>query len=67
MTHLVTRIKIVPSAAEDPVLTPDERSRGAELAQKLGLRILTRTWQILSKGLAEIAQWATVCNRRKWC
>ncbi|WMT87437.1 DNA polymerase III subunit gamma/tau [Pelagibacterium sp. 26DY04] len=56
LTHLVTRIKIVPSAADDPVLTPDERSRGAELAQKLGLRVLTRTWQILSKGLGEIAQ-----------
>jgi|TARA_A100001391_G_scaffold31877_3_gene17096 DNA polymerase III subunit gamma/tau len=56
LTHLVTRIKIVPSAAEDPVLTPDERSRGAELAQKLALRVLTRTWQILSKGLNEIAQ-----------
>lgn len=56
LTHLVTRIKIVPSAADDPVLTPDERSRGAELAQKLGLRVLTRTWQILSKGLAEISQ-----------
>ncbi|WP_417583937.1 DNA polymerase III subunit gamma/tau [Pelagibacterium sp.] len=56
LTHLVTRIKIVPSAADDPVLTPDERSRGSELAQKLGLRILTRAWQILSKGLTEIAQ-----------
>ena len=56
LTHLVTRIKIVPSAADDPVLTPDERSRGAELAQKLGLRVLTRTWQILTKGLGEIAQ-----------
>ncbi|WP_338607971.1 DNA polymerase III subunit gamma/tau [Pelagibacterium nitratireducens] len=56
LTHLVTRIKIVPSAAEDPVLTPDERGRGAELAQKLALRVLTRTWQILSKGLNEIAQ-----------
>ncbi|WP_425454215.1 DNA polymerase III subunit gamma/tau [Pelagibacterium sediminicola] len=55
-THLVTRIKIVPAAANDPVLTPDERTRGAEFAQKLGLRILTRTWQILSRGLAEIAQ-----------
>ncbi len=55
-THLVTRIKIVPSAAADPVLTPDERSRGAELAQKLSLRVLTRTWQILSRGLGEIAQ-----------
>ncbi|WP_421953094.1 DNA polymerase III subunit gamma/tau [Pelagibacterium sp.] len=56
LTHLITRIKIVPSAVDDPILTPDERSRGAELAQKLGLRVLTRTWQILSKGLAEIAQ-----------
>ena len=56
LTHLVTRIKIVPSAADDPVLTPDERTRGAELAQRLGLRILTRTWQILSRGLSEIAQ-----------
>ncbi|WP_127073297.1 DNA polymerase III subunit gamma/tau [Pelagibacterium lentulum] len=55
-THLATRIKIVPSAAADPVLTPDERSRGAELAQKLSLRVLTRTWQILSRGLGEIAQ-----------
>jgi DNA polymerase-3 subunit gamma/tau len=55
-THLVTRIKIVPAAANDPVLTPDERVRGAEFAQKLGLRVLTRTWQILSRGLTEIAQ-----------
>ncbi|WP_196259406.1 DNA polymerase III subunit gamma/tau [Pelagibacterium limicola] len=55
-THLVTRIKIVPAAANDPVLTPDERTRGAQFAQKLGLRTLTRTWQILSRGLSEIAQ-----------
>lgn len=55
-THLVTRIKIVPSAASDPVLTPDERTRGADLATRLGLRVLTRTWQILSRGLTEIAQ-----------
>lgn len=55
-THLVTRIKIVPSAANDPVLTPDEKTRGADLSNGLGLRILTRTWQILSNGLNEIAQ-----------
>src|SRR5690606_16716236 len=56
LTHLVTRIKIVPSAADDPVLTPCERTRVAELAQKLGLRDLTRTWQILSRCLSVIAQ-----------
>ena len=37
-------------------LTPDERTRGADLAQKLGLRALTRAWQILFKGLSEIGQ-----------
>src|SRR5690606_12622401 len=45
-THLVTRIKVVPAAADDVSLTPDERSRGAELAQKLPMRALTRTWQV---------------------
>jgi len=56
LTHLVTRIKVVPSAASDPGLTPDERERGTALSTRLGLRVLTRAWQILSKGLTEIAQ-----------
>ena len=54
-THLVTRIKIVPAAADDVSLTPDERTRGAELAGKLAMRALTRTWQILFKGYDEVA------------
>lgn len=54
-THLITRIKIVPAAADDISLTPDERTRGAELAQKLAMRALTRTWQILFKGYDEVA------------
>ena len=53
-THLVTRMKVVPAAADDVSLTPDERTRGAELAQKLGMRALTRTWQILFKGHEEV-------------
>ncbi len=53
-THLVTRMKVVPAAADDVSLTPDERSRGAGLAQKLGMRALTRTWQILFKGHEEV-------------
>jgi DNA polymerase-3 subunit gamma/tau len=53
-THLVTRIKVVPAAADDVSLTPDERTRGAGLAQKLGMRVLTRTWQILFKGHDEV-------------
>jgi DNA polymerase-3 subunit gamma/tau len=55
-THLVTRIKVVPAAAEDVSLTPDERKRGAELAGKLPMRALTRAWQILFKGHEEVAR-----------
>ena len=55
-THLVSRLKVVAATAEDPSLTPDERQRGAELADKLDMRVLTRTWQILHTGLNEIAQ-----------
>jgi DNA polymerase-3 subunit gamma/tau len=55
LTHLVTRIKIVPAAADDVSLTPDERTRGGELAQKLAMRALTRSWQILFKGYDEVA------------
>lgn len=52
-THLVTRIKVVPAAADDASLTPDERTRGADLAQRLPMRALTRAWQILFKGNEE--------------
>jgi len=55
-THLVTRIKVTPAAADDVSLTPDERARGRELAQKLAMRALSRTWQILFKGFDEVAQ-----------
>src|SRR5690606_29697118 len=55
-THLVTRIKVVPAAADDMSLTPDERTRGAELAGKLPMRALTRAWQILFKGYDEVAR-----------
>ncbi|WP_246132746.1 DNA polymerase III subunit gamma/tau [Devosia ginsengisoli] len=55
-THLVTRIKVVPAAADDVSLTPDERHRGAELSGKLPMRALTRAWQILFKGYDEVAR-----------
>ncbi|HZY67943.1 MAG TPA: DNA polymerase III subunit gamma/tau, partial [Devosia sp.] len=53
-TNLVTRFKVVPAAADDVSLTPDERARGPALAQKLGMRALSRAWQILFKGGEEV-------------
>jgi len=53
-THLVTRLKIVPKAGEEVSVTESERVRGREFAEKLSLRMLSRAWQILLKGIAEV-------------
>ena len=53
-THLVTRIKIVPGVADDRSLTEAERVRGRSFAAALSMRILSRAWQMLFKGLPEV-------------
>jgi DNA polymerase-3 subunit gamma/tau len=52
--HLVTRLRFVPAAADDAALSEDERKRGAEFAEKLSVRVLSRTWQMLLKGIPEV-------------
>ena len=54
-THFVTRVKVVPSVADDPSLIEIERARGRACAEKLSMRVLSRTWQMLLKGMAEVA------------
>ena len=53
-THFVTRVKIVPSLADDVSLTEAERTRGRAFATKLSMRVLARTWQMLLKGIPEV-------------
>jgi DNA polymerase-3 subunit gamma/tau len=53
-THLVTRIKIVPAVADDRSLTEAERTRGRAFATALSMRVLSRAWQMLFKGLPEV-------------
>ncbi len=55
ITHWISVVKITPAAAEDPTINPDERTRGRDLAQRLGMRPLTRMWQMLLKALDEVA------------
>jgi DNA polymerase-3 subunit gamma/tau len=52
-THLVTRLKFVPEAGEDPSLTETERESGADYAARLSTVILSRVWQMLLKGISE--------------
>jgi DNA polymerase-3 subunit gamma/tau len=52
--HLVTRLRFVPSAADDAALSEDERVRGLEFSQSLSVRVLSRSWQMLLKGIPEV-------------
>ncbi|AGB69555.1 MULTISPECIES: DNA polymerase III subunit gamma/tau [Rhizobium] len=52
-THLVTRLKYVPDAADDPSLSEVERTKAAEFAQGVAVTALSRIWQMLLKGIAE--------------
>src|SRR6202035_3289457 len=52
-THFVTRVKIVPAVADDRSLAEIERTRGRAFAAALSMRVLSRTWQMLFKGIPE--------------
>ncbi len=52
-THLVTRFRFVPDAANDASLSPDERQRGGAFAKDLSMAVLSRAWQMLLKGISE--------------
>ena len=56
ITHWISVIKITPDAADDPTVTPDERTRGKVMAEALPMRVLTRMWQMLLKALEEVSQ-----------
>lgn len=55
ITHWISVVKITPEAADDPTISPDERTRGQEMAAALPMRVMTRMWQMLLKSLDEVA------------
>jgi DNA polymerase III subunit gamma/tau len=57
LTHWLTRLKLMPRLAEAPGVPEVERTRGVAHAHGLAMPVLTRSWQILLKGLGE-AQFA---------
>lgn len=54
LTHGITRLKAAPKAAGSNDLGEAERDRGRKLAATLPVPALTRSWQMLSKGLGEV-------------
>jgi DNA polymerase-3 subunit gamma/tau len=53
-THFVTRVKVVPAVSEDVSLSEAERTRGRAFAAQLSMRVLSRAWQMLLKGISEV-------------
>ncbi len=56
--NFVTRVKIVPATADNVAFGETERLRARDFASKLSMRVLSRMWQMLLKGITE-AQTAT--------
>ncbi len=54
LSHWITRVKIVPRAAEDAAVSELERTRGQAMADGLTVAVLSRAWQILLKGVGEV-------------
>jgi DNA polymerase-3 subunit gamma/tau len=52
--NFVTRVKIVPATADNVAFGETERLRAREFAAKLSMRVLSRMWQMLLKGIAEV-------------
>ena len=55
-THFVTRVKVVPAVADDVSFAESERVRGRGFAEKLSMRVLSRAWQMLLKGITEVEE-----------
>lgn len=52
LTHVLTRLKAVPDSETN--MAPDEGIRAKDMAEKLSMPTLGKTWQILLKGMDEI-------------
>ena len=52
-------------AVEDAAIAPQERARGAAFAETLSMPVLTRAWQLLSKGLQEVQGSRSPARRRR--
>ncbi|WP_315701902.1 MULTISPECIES: DNA polymerase III subunit gamma/tau [unclassified Bradyrhizobium] len=51
--NFVTRVKVVPATADNVAFSETERLRARDFATKLSIRVLSRMWQMLLKGIAE--------------
>ncbi|WP_376099570.1 DNA polymerase III subunit gamma/tau [Roseomonas sp. CCTCC AB2023176] len=56
LTHTLTRFRAVPALRDDPAVPETERVRGGALAETLTIPVLSRAWQVLLRGIEEVAK-----------
>ncbi len=54
ISWLLTRFKVNPSLIDDSTLPEIEKYMGGKMSPKLSVSVLTKSWQILNKGLGEM-------------
>ncbi len=54
LCHWLTRLRLVPEAAEGAAVSEAERARAGEIAGRLSMAVLGRAWQMLLKGMGEV-------------
>ena len=52
--NFVTRVKIVPATADNVAFGETERLRARDFAARISMRVLSRMWQMLLKGITEV-------------
>jgi DNA polymerase-3 subunit gamma/tau len=54
LLHMVTRLKSIPGLRHSQDLPEAERTRGADIADRLSVPVIARAWQMLLKGVGEV-------------
>jgi DNA polymerase-3 subunit gamma/tau len=54
IVHWMTRRRAAGSGMDDAALSPEMKERGAKMAESLSMAVLSRSWQMLLKGLEEV-------------
>ncbi|KYH01936.1 DNA polymerase III subunit gamma/tau [Bradyrhizobium sp. DOA1] len=52
--NFVTRVKVIPAVADNVAYGETERVRARDFASKISMRVLSRMWQMLLKGITEV-------------
>ncbi|HEV2303855.1 MAG TPA: DNA polymerase III subunit gamma/tau, partial [Stellaceae bacterium] len=55
LVHFVTRLKLAPEAGIGDPIAEGDRERARPFAERLTMPVLARAWQMLLKGLSEVA------------